>query len=584
MTSEASMFVVSSSVTTPPTTTRFDKALNHRRGTPVPPFPLRKGQRQLPLRQRQQLLLVIVLLQIISFTNATSIDPTTTIVSSNTPVNDQRMMTMTTKKTTTATTTTIAFGSCHKSKKSTIPSVWESILSVGDGQDEHNNDEHGLDAFVWTGDAIYPSHLDPITKKKRYGPATPEDLLQDFEEMKINTTIGYTRLLAKNIPVFGTWDDHDYGANDGGKDIPNRFERQEVFWNFLGYRPLSDTDSERTTTDPDGVYHSVEIFPGGTGSRSDDTIDDDSEDNHLDDSVENENDDGRQNNKIKLILLDTRTFRDAHCIPSVASYIPMGNVLGCLGRWLTAGLDLWKYAGWWGKKGCEDGSMLGEEQWTWLETQLLTSTADLNIIVSSVQIWTTNPAMESWGHFPKEHERLWTLLQRHYAGKSGGADPTVQSRGKVGPVIFWSGDVHHGEISGQPGYLEITSSGLTHHCGQATLYGRTCRPLLETFPRHRYKRDSFFVGLNYGVLKVDWTKRIVLVEVKDSKGHTKLSVKQLLDMGRGDDDVQLVLPNYDGIPHTWDGHLWPWLKRCFILLLVVFISKRYLLLGRSSRS
>ncbi len=406
------------------------------------------------------------------------------------------------------TSTTIAFGSCHKNRGATVPSIWEQIVN------------EIPDAFVWTGDAMYPPNRDPVTRKKRYGPASPTLLQEGFDAMKVNTTIGYTKVLETKIPIYGTWDDHDYGGNDMGKYMPDRQERQTVFWNFLGYRPHEH----------DGVYHSVDIQDKG---------------------------------HIKLILLDTRWFRDNHCIPTVAHKLPMGNAIACATRWATAGLNLWKYASWWGMEGCDNAELLGNEQWNWLQEELLSSKADLNIIVSSIQIWTTNPAMESWGQFPKEQERLWNLLKDHYAKQS------------VGPVVFWSGDVHHGEISGHPGYLEVTSSGMTHHCGQPKLYGQLCRPILENFKEHRWKESSFYVGLNYGVLQVDWQTRVATVQIKSAQGETVLQVEQSLDIGT------IELPRYEDLPHTWNGHLIPWLVRILVTLFVVIIFARNLLLSSS---
>ena len=66
---------------------------------------------------------------------------------------------------------------------------------------------------------------------------------------------------------------------------------------------------------------------------------------------------------VKLILLDTRWFRENHYIPTVASKLPMGNAVACVTRCATAGLNLWKYAQWWGKQRCEDAELFGEEQW-----------------------------------------------------------------------------------------------------------------------------------------------------------------------------------------------------------------------------
>lgn len=410
--------------------------------------------------------------------------------------------------------TVIAFGSCHKNIRATIPSIWDKIVQ-----------EHP-EAFVWTGDAMYPSSRDPITRRKRYGPAPPLEIQQGFEDMKQNHTIGYTKLLNANISVYGTWDDHDYGGNDMGKHMPNKEERQNVYWNFLGYRPHTH----------EGMYHSIDV-PSHKNPGNDDA--------------------DHPNGLVKLILLDTRWFRDNHCIPTVAHQVPMGNAVACATRWATAGLNLWQYAKWWGKQGCEEAELLGEEQWKWLQHELLSSHADLNIIVSSIQIWTTNPAMESWGQFPKEQERLWNLVQEHYAKPS------------VGPVMFWSGDVHHAEIIGQPGYLEVTSSGMTHHCGQPKLYGRLCRPILERFKDHRWKEDSFFVGLNYGVLNVDWSTRVATVEIKNDQGETVLLVDQSLDIG----PLQ-QLPPYEQLPHTWDGHLIPWLLRILGAVISLLLLTR----------
>jgi alkaline phosphatase D len=349
--------------------------------------------------------------------------------------------------------------------------------------------------------------------------------------MKENGTIGYKDFLSNaNLKVYGTWDDHDYGGNDSGNSMPNRKERQDVFWEFLGYQPHSH----------DGVYHSVDI----------------------------------ENGKVKLILLDTRWFRDDHCIPSLASKIPLGNAIACVTRWLTAGLYLHKLARLWGMSNCRDKQFLGEEQWKWLEeTLLLARSSDKTeaiIIVSSVQVFTTNPSMESWGHFPKEQERLWNLLKHHY---SSGPD-----EGKTAaPVFFLSGDVHHGEISGQQGYMEITSSGLTHHCGQPKIYGGMCKPLLETFYKHRHSQDEYFVGLNYGLIDFDFDARTIAFQIKNNVGSTVLSYTQSLDS-------RIVgLGPYNDLPHTWNGHLIPLFIFVLLCLTVGVVYLQTIMRKRGER-
>lgn len=242
--------------------------------------------------------------------------------------------------------------------------------------------------------------------------------------------------------------------------------------------------------------------------------------------------------------------------------LPLGNVIACLTRWFTSGLLLHQWAWLWGRDGCEKHSILGEEQWKWLEEELLLHPKSVNngsdsmttnkapelfIILSSVQVWSTNPALEGWGQFPAEQERLWNLLERHYTAAAESSSSPV--------VVFLSGDVHHAEVIGQRGYLEVTSSGMTHHCGQSKLYGRLCRPLVESFSAHRHSPSEYFIGHNYGTVTVDWTKRFVSIRVHDSSATTVLYVEQTLD---GKD---VALPLYQDIPHTLDGHLIPYARR-----------------------
>jgi len=141
--------------------------------------------------------------------------------------------------------------------------------------------------------------------------------------------------------------------------------------------------------------------------------------------------------------------------------------------------------------------------------------ANINVIVSPIQILTTNPLVESWGHFPAEKKRLMNLL--------------VESKT---PVILISGDVHHAEIARigkeedqvnynngnsynfinnnkknnnddhdyDSGLVEITSSGMTHSC-KGAFWGSVCGPILDTFHKHRWKdttcRRPFSLNNNY---------------------------------------------------------------------------------------
>jgi len=233
-------------------------------------------------------------------------------------------------------------------------------------------------------------------------------------------------------------------GNDRGVEMPDKGARRDAYLDFLGVRP-DDPRRERN-----GLYSSVTF--------------------------------GRPPRMVKVIFLDTRWGRERYCIPSVAAvrYLPLGPVFGCATRWVTAGLDLHSLL-----SSCRQRAMLDETQWTWLESQVRNSDASVHVVVSSVQVLTTNPVVESWGHFPEERERLLRVLN----GVRG--------------LILLSGDVHHSEIldasagisrhtdsgaalgnGNHGGILEVTSSGLTHSCIDP-FYGALCAPILDAFPAHR---------------------------------------------------------------------------------------------------
>jgi alkaline phosphatase D len=73
-------------------------------------------------------------------------------------------------------------------------------------------------------------------------------------------------------PVIGTWDDHDFGANDAGKNYPNRVESQQAFLDFLR-EPATSKRRQH-----EGIYTYRDFGPA--------------------------------EQRIRFILLDTRYFRD----------------------------------------------------------------------------------------------------------------------------------------------------------------------------------------------------------------------------------------------------------------------------------
>jgi hypothetical protein len=89
---------------------------------------------------------------------------------------------------------------------------------------------------------------------------------------------------------------------------------------------------------------------------------------------------------------------------------------------------------------------------------------------------------------------------------------------------------------------------------------------------------SYYIGINYGVIHIDWDNSIVEIKVRNQYGQTVLST--------GQRTLQTPHPTWSEdelrtINTTMDGHLLPWLKMAFTTILVVvairFVSSRRLL-------
>jgi alkaline phosphatase D len=67
---------------------------------------------------------------------------------------------------------------------------------------------------------------------------------------------GYRKLMGA-ASIIGTWDDHDYGANDSGKEYPMRAESQQALLDFLDEPAHSPRRSRQ------GVYEAYTYGPPG---------------------------------------------------------------------------------------------------------------------------------------------------------------------------------------------------------------------------------------------------------------------------------------------------------------------------------
>jgi alkaline phosphatase D len=142
-------------------------------------------------------------------------------------------------------------------------------------------------------------------------------------------------------------------------------------------------------------------------------------------------------------------------------------------------------------------TMLGTDQWYWLENQL-SQEMDILILASSVQIIATNNGFEKWGNFPHERQRLFKLLNDLNK-----------------PVVMLSGDRHKAGLYKMGDLYEITSSSMNKPLPKwLSLYWDSTQK--ET--------DEFLVGEmfyepNYGILKINDGSTIEL-ELKNKEGES----------------------------------------------------------------
>ncbi|WP_276390158.1 alkaline phosphatase D family protein [Eudoraea chungangensis] len=213
---------------------------------------------------------------------------------------------------------TIAFGSCNKVDIENL--LWDDILKSKPV------------LWIWGGDNIY---------------ADTEDVNEIRAMYEAQNNIKGYKKLKRKTQVIGTWDDHDYGLNDGGKEFVSKRGSQQAFLDFL------EVPANHPRRLQEGIYHSYS-YQGEMGS-------------------------------VKILVLDTRYFRTPLTPDTLTNKRISPNSYG-------------------------QGELLGEKQWTWFSKELRSSKADFNIIISSIQFLSNEHGFECWGNFPHEIDRFKRLL------------------------------------------------------------------------------------------------------------------------------------------------------------------------------
>jgi alkaline phosphatase D len=217
----------------------------------------------------------------------------------------------------------IALGSCIRQDKP--QPIWEAVT------------RYRPDVFLMLGDNVYGDTEDMDVLRQKYAVLAANE--------------GFAAL-RRTVPIIAVWDDHDFGANDAGREYPMRRASQGVFLDFFGVPGTAPLRAQ------EGIYRAVTAGPPGR--------------------------------RVQFICLDTRYHR------SPLARLPAGQRRPGDGPYRPA----------------DDASatMLGAKQMTWLES-VLQEPAEVRIVLSSIQFACTSHHWEHWGNFPAERARVVKLLR-----------------------------------------------------------------------------------------------------------------------------------------------------------------------------
>ena len=244
--------------------------------------------------------------------------------------------------------------------------------------------------------------------------------------------------------ILATWDDHDFGRNDAGKHYPYKEQSKELFLEHFK-EPANSPRRQHP-----GIYHAEYLKQG--------------------------------DRTVQILLLDVRTFRSNLLPYDTATKLPRDRYFYTL--------DYKPHVS-------TDSTLLGAEQWRWLEAELK-KPADIRLVCSGSQFAIEFNGYEAWANFPHEQQRMLDLIR------------TTKANG----VFFLTGDVHYGEISrienpGSYPIYDITSSGITS---------------TWDFPTPNKNRiEGPVMDNHFGLLTIRWEKQpVVKMEIIDKTNNVRV--------------------------------------------------------------
>lgn len=246
----------------------------------------------------------------------------------------------------------------------------------------------------------------------------------------------YKEIISK-AKLLAIWDDHDYGLNDSGGEYKDKLNSKEIFLNYFG--DPADPDRKKR----EGNYTSYTFGPEGK--------------------------------KIQILLLDTRYFR-SELKKSFLSYLGIKRYVPNYEK---------------------EATLLGKEQWIWLEKELQKK-ADLRIIVSSIQFLNDSHDYEKWANFPLEIERFYKLIAKY----------------KTDRLVLLSGDRHFSEISVEKYKLPFPFYDFT-----ASSFNRPANILFGDNNKKRI--GSAYTKPNFSMMEINWDAKDPYLELKTQDMQNK---------------------------------------------------------------
>lgn len=297
----------------------------------------------------------------------------------------------------------VCFGSC--ARQNADQPMWERVV------------EREPDLFIWLGDNIYGDSRDMMVIAAKY--------------LQLAEKPGY-RKLVEQCPVVATWDDHDYGVNDGGRDYPAKEFTKRLMLDFY-----SEPEGSARRETP-GIYTSHLLGP--------------------------------PERRVQVILLDGRWWRTKQTKGPKPPYERLGRYV---------------------KDDSKEATMLGEEQWDWLEGEL-GKPAKLRLIGTGSQFGSGWNGFEGWSNYPREKQRMFDLIKET----------------KAAGVVFLSGDTHWAELD------------LVEEEGVYPIYDLTSSSINQAYPPgHPRNRVGAAHGVpNFGEVGIDWEKGVVDLNVRGIDG------------------------------------------------------------------